>query len=1134
MSDLHEPFSRQMVNSKQALFEMLLDDAFFDADDQHIARRSEEAPPLSFAQQRLWFFEQNHRDSAAYHIPCILDLSGPLNQEILQQSIDVLVDRHTQLRTYFPIVNGIPVQQVYNSLHLEMPMLDLAAQNPWASAETIAQLAQQAAASLALQPFDLAQGPLLRMCTIRLAARRHWMVLIIHHSIFDGWSKDILLHELGCCYESIQAGRQPALPPLPIDYRDFSVWQHRHMSDPQLRSRARRYWAAKLLEAPPSIDLPSFRRRPEVQTFRGATHEIAIDQQLALGVRQLSASLGVTPFVTLLAAFYVLVSRYSGSNDVVLGTPVSGRTHGDTAGLVGFFVNMLAMRATIDPEQSFIDLIRQVDACHRETAEYHDIPFDQVVELVAPPRDLGRSPLFQIAFVFQQPAAQQLEVGALTGAWRRLPLPIAKFDLTLEIVDLGERYTCYFEYTTDLFEPSQAEQWGRHWIWLLRQLLAPSLAPLGSIGILDADDQHTILHQWNKTQAALPPGSILDRFAAYVAATPEAPAIISDGGTISYAELDRNANQVAQALRACGIGSELLIGVYLDHSPAAIICLLGIWKAGAAYLPLDQAMPLARLHTIIDTARPAIILTNQERAADLAEVPSPHMVYHSASVGQQPSEPPECAIDPLQLAYVIFTSGSTGQPKGVMLGHRGLLNLATAVVSALGITPQSRMLQFASLNFDASIWEIALMLGNGGSLCVVPRQQLLPGAGLIETITTYGVTHLTVPPSVLEVIDPSQLPAGRVVVSAGEALSAATATRWAGQHTIINAYGPTETTVCATLTDYKPHLPISIGRPMTNTQIYILDRSLQPVPIGVAGELYIGGLGLARGYVQRADLTAERFLPNPFVGQHPDASSAAAGESRIYRTGDLARYLPDGMVEFLGRVDQQVKIRGYRIEIGEIEAVINQHPMIQIAAVSPYRRSSGDLGLCAFVVLMSSADTQAALAAALRSHVRSYIPEYMVPSRWVIVPTLPVNTSGKIDRQALARMHEQEAQPIAPADDEQPQSHIESVIASIWQALLDIDAVGIHDNFFDMGGHSLLALQVQQQLSQALERPIDLLQLFRHPTIHGLAHALGTMESPQAPLETCTPSSAAPQRSAAQDRMRQQLERRKLRRTSSQ
>jgi len=817
--------------------------------------------------------------------------------------------------------------------------------------------------------------------------------------------------------------------------------------------------------------------RPAIQAYRGDRECLVFDKGLSEAVRQLSRKEGATDFMTLLAAFQTLLYRYSGQDDVVVGTPIAGRNRVEIEQLIGLFVNTLALRTDLSGNPTFRELLARVRETTIGAYAHQDLPFEKLVDELNPERNLGHAPLFQVMFVLQNAPRETFHIPGLRVSAEAVENNTAKFDLTLAMTADEQELSAVLEYNTDLFERGTIQRMLGQFQRLLEGIAADPDQRIDRLPLLTEAQRQQMLVEWNDTRMDYPSDRCAhELFEEQVEQSPEAVALAFGDQRLSYSELNRRSNQLARYLRTIGVGPEVLVGLHLGRGVEMIVGLLGVWKAGGAYLPLDPAYPADRLAFMIDDAGLQLILTEESRAGGLAGHSARTVCLDSqwGAIGEEQEENLSTAVAPDHLAYVIYTSGSTGRPKGVQLAHRGLVNVSGQYVRLLGINRQSRILQFSSLNFDASVSEIVMALCSGGTLCLAEKDELLAGPQLLEKLRRLGITHLTIPPSSLAALPYGELPALRVMCVAGEACPAELVSRWGLGRRLLNLYGPTETTIWATWYECGAESgPPPIGRPIGNIRVYVLDRNGQVAPVGVPGELHLGGVGLARGYLNRPELTAEKFIASPIPG---------ALDARLYRTGDLVRYRPDGNLEYLGRLDHQVKIRGFRIELGEIESCLRRHPAIQDAVLVAREDSPGDKRLVAYLVANGE---EMPATADLRSYLKQDLPEFMVPSTFITLKAMPLMPSGKVDRRALPAPDA--GRPELEHAYTAPRTQVEVMLAKIWAEMLGLEQVGIHDNFFELGGNSLLAARVVDRVQKIMRKPVPLAIIFRAPTIAELA-----------------------------------------------
>jgi amino acid adenylation domain-containing protein len=1062
-----------------------------------VAPRGKEVP-LSFAQERLWVLDQITPGSISYTLPNPIRLKGALDVVALEKALAEVVRRHEALRTTFTSREGRPLQVIEPPPLIPLPVVDLSGL-PQAEREAEA---RRHVRELARQPWDLARGPLFRIRLVRLGTEDHLLALVMHHIITDGWSMAVFAQELSQLYGAFRQGQESPLAELPLQYADFALWQRQWLQGAVLDEQLA-YWKGKLAGAP-ALELPTDRPRPAVQRSSAARQPFAVPAEVVQRLQALSGHEGATLFMTLLAGFQVLLSRYSGQQDISVGTPVANRNRAEFERLIGFFANTLVIRTDLSGRPSFRELLGRVREGCLGAYDHEDMPFERLVAELQPQRDLSRQPLFQVLFVLQQAPRQAVTMPGLTLGLRLGELENINFDLTLQLTESPRGLQGSLYYNTDLFDPATAERMAGHLQVLLERVADQPDAPLATISLLSEAEREQVLRQWNATDADIPrERCIHELFEEQADAAPDRPAVVFEDRVLTYGELERRANQLAHRLRALGVGPEVPVGLCLERSPEAIVGLLGILKAGGAYVPLDPAYPRERLDLMLRETGAPVLLTKAPVGPAFQPDVGLSLQLESrtdgdddpAALARAPATRPTSGVRPENLAYIIFTSGSTGTPKGVLVPHRGLVNLVTAHVPVFQVGPDSRVLQMIALCFDASVAEIFRTLVSGATLCQARKEDVLPGPGLARLLREQAISVVTMVPSVLGTLPAGEeLPALRTLNVGGEACPPELAARWGKGRRLINGYGPTETTIGATLAwDWEPTQKPPLGRPLPNVHCYVLDRRLRPVPVGVPGELYVGGVGVSRGYLNRPGLTAERFVPDPF--------GPAGG--RLYRTGDLVRWLPDGRLEFLGRADQQVKLRGFRIELGEIEAVLGQHPQVAQGVVEVRGEGGGQR----LVGYLTAREAPGPTAGELRDFLRRRLPDYMVPAAFVTMPALPLTANGKVDRKALPAPAAAQA---ATADHVAPGTETERLLAEIWARVLRVERVGVRDNFFTLGGDSILGIQVIARANQAGLRlsPKD---LFRHQTIAELAE----VAEPAAPDLGSAVRALAEQRPAA-------------------
>ena len=1055
--------------------------------------------PLSYAQERQWFLWQMDPDSSTYHVPMMLHLKGALDIAALQHSFNLLINRHQSLRTTFRLIDEQPAQVIADQQIIHLAVQTLDADIADREAATKAFISQSSG-----KLFDLERGPLLRVELLRIDATEHVLVMTQHHIVSDGASMQVMVNELVECYAAFSQDRQPALPELPIQYADYAIWQ-RHWMEAGERERQLAYWTAQLGGEQPVLALPADRPRPAEQSYRGAQFSVETDQLLGSALLQMAQQHNVTPFMLLLASFQTLLHRYSQQNDIRIGVPSANRNRTETERLIGFFVNTQVLKAEFNEHIRFSEVLQQVRQAALDAQAHQDLPFEQLVSALQPERSLSYSPLFQVLFNHQGTIEDQSAHSLPQLSVDHLPwnTPSAQFDLTLNTSLSEQAFSASISYATDLFEVASIEQLSRHWLALLRAVVIDAEQPVAHLPLLDAREQSQMVDGWNSPVSHNPnPLTVIRLFEQQVHSHSEAVALIVGEQQLTYQQLNRRANQLAHALIARGVGPEVLVGVALERSVDMIVALLGILKAGGAYLPLDPGYPEDRLAYMIEDSGIGLLLTQtavQPRLPIPAGVEALILDAQTNWLAGYAETNPEVATSAEHLAYTIYTSGSTGKPKGVMVAHGALVNFISSMANAPGLGADDRMLSLTTFCFDIFGLEIYLPLTVGARLILAETGVNLDPAALLNVVASQGISALQATPSTWRMLlDHPECNAlqGCKLLCGGEALSDELATRMlAVSDQLWNLYGPTETTIWSAIHRLDAQHPEPwLGRAIDNTTFYILDADLQPAPIGVAGELLIGGNGLARGYLQRPDLSAERFVPDPF----------GPPGARLYRTGDRCRYRRDGVIEYLGRLDHQVKIRGFRIEPGEIESRLHAQSPIRAAAVLVQRAASGEQ-LVAYIVLVEPMEDAAghnALREQIRSALRKDLPDYMVPAQLMFLDQLPLTPNGKLDRKALPLPDASQSQGIYVA----PQTDVQQRIANIWQDVLKLEQVGISANFFDLGGDSIISIQlVSRARQQGIEfSPKD---LFQHQTIEQLASVarVETSETDKLPAQDQQP-----------------------------
>jgi amino acid adenylation domain-containing protein len=1030
-------------------------------------------PPLSFAQERLWFMEQYAPGTTAYSIPTILDLEGDLDHEALHHAFTAVVERHETLRMDFPPTpEGQPTVRIRSAAEVSWQRVDVSGEvDP--DAQALELLAAEGA-----RPFDVASGPLVRTLLVRVRPEHHLLLVVVHHIVSDGWSTNLLAEELVSCYQAARRGQAPDLPELPVQYGDLALWQRQQL-DGAVRDQHLSFWRDQLAGVQP-LELPADHPRPPVQTFDGASYEFRGDLDLLEGLDQLGRAQGTTLYMTLLAAFQTLLARYSGQSEFAVGSPIAGRDKPETERLIGMFVNMLTLKASVDGDPTFAELLARTRATVLDAFSHQDLPFEQLVNELQLPRDVSRTPLFQAVFSLHNFEIHRFSTGdeegrQLSVGWYPLPIASTRWDLQLQAVSLADGLRFTFTYNTALFTEATIERLARHLLVLLHSVVAAPGARLSELTLMDEAEQQLVLSEWNATDGQFPSDSTLSALIeAQVARTPDATAVAFEGETVTFAELDRRANQVAGRLRGLGVGPETLVGVCAERSLELVVGLLGVLKSGAAYVPLDPEYPADRLAFMVADSAAPVLLTQRKLAAALPPTDARVLVLDDeaewddhgvrATQAGEPSDPLPQQAQPHHAAYVIYTSGSTGRPKGVPNTHRGIVNRLDWMQKAYGLGADDVVLQKTPASFDVSVWEFFWPLVTGARLVLARPGGHKDPAYLRDIIVAEGVTTAHFVPSMLAVFLPEGVEGClslRRVICSGEELPVAVARdflRRLPACELHNLYGPTEAAVDVTSwpcdsAALAEAATVPIGRPIQNMRLYVLDNRSAPVPVGVPGELHIAGVGLARGYLNRPELTAEKFVPNPY------------GEpgSRLYRTGDLARWRADGTLEYLGRIDHQVKLRGLRIELGEIESVLRNQAQVRDAVVIVREDVPGDKRLVAYLLAESETEPD---PAALRTVLKEGLPDYMVPTAFVTLGAFPTTPNGKLDRKALPAPTTTRS---ADRGRVEPSTDTERLVASLWSEVLGVDDVGAEDDFFDLGGHSMLATQVVAKLRQRLK-----------------------------------------------------------------
>ena len=1095
-----------LTNQKRDLLKLLLNKKGINLQTETILPRPNSEPaPLSFGQEQLWFLSQI-QDNTTYNLPLALQISGSLNISVLEQVITEIVRRHEILRTNFQQIEGKNLQVIRPEINISLQVINLDQITAKQQLKNVERLINQETDKI----FNLSEDDLFQSTLYQLNQNSYILLLNMHHIISDGWSIGILLQELSTLYGAYLAGNKSPLPDLQIQYADYAIWQKEKFTS-EIREKQLNYWKQQLADIPPLLELPTDKPRPPIQSFRGGIWEFSINSNLSQKIRTLTQQSDATLFMTMLAAFVILLYRCSGQDDILIGSPMAGRNRQEIQSLIGYFVNTVVLRTKLTGNPNFREILNQVRQVATDAHNYQDIPYNQVVEALNPQRNLSYNPVFQILFDLQHSLTDKLQLPGLTLQPFLGEHSISKFDLSLIIEDRGTELIGAWEYSSDLFTQETISRITENFQTLLNGIVNNPETPINQLPIISAFEQQQILEKWNNTQQDYPESfCIHELFTQQVIKTPDAIAVKFGNQQLTYTQLNQKANQLANYLQNCGVTSEVLVGLYLERSLDILIAILAILKAGGAYLPLDPKYPQTRLTDILNDSQVSIILTQEKLLTSLSSpLPrgeTPLTPYQGkiilldtdlTIISQQNIETPISAIKPDNLAYVIYTSGSTGKPKGVMITHQNIVNHATSIIDKYQINSHDRILQFTTFIFDVAAEEIFPAWLSGATLIICPQEMVTNLIEFSQFLAQESLTVVNLPTPywqewVLEIDRKvSQIPDSlRLVITGSDQVLPEKLALWQKLVTEkrqniqwINAYGLTETTITSTVYQLPVNYQLNtthsvpIGRPIANTEIYILDQNLQPVPIGIPGELHIGGAGLARGYLNRKQLTNEKFISNPI---------SSSKSSRLYKTGDLARYLPDGNIEFLGRIDYQVKIRGFRIELGEIEAVLAQHPLVKSSAVIVREIQPGNKQLVAYVVTEDHSNIQQDL----RSFLKQNLPDYMLPAFFVRLAELPLTPTGKINRRALSALMLELNHEI---DYILPRNPLEQKLAEIWCQVLGLEKVSVEENFFNLGGHSLATIQIISRIRETLKIDLPLQYLFTEPTIAGLTKIINQL-----------------------------------------
>jgi amino acid adenylation domain-containing protein len=1073
-------------HGKELLALLLEEEGFSLSQAPAITPRGDDGPPpLSFAQERLWFLCQFDPKSVYYNIPMALQCTGKLDVAALEKSLTTIWERHEVLRAVFQNVDGHPMQRILPADPIFLPFVDLRHLPPGEREDRKQQLIMEEAQ----RPFDLEEGPLMRARLLCLNKEEHILLMTVHHIVADGISYGVLMRELQALYAAFIRDEPSPLPDLPFQFADFAHWQRQWLQG-EVLERKLDYWQQRLKNAPSVLDLPTDHPRPPVQTYWGSRCSRVLSEEMTGALKALSRRLGISLFATLLAAFKTLLYRYTGQKDIVIGSPVANRNYSGVENLVGLFINTLVLRADLSGDPTFEELAAQVSKVILEAYEHQDLPFEKLVEVLQPERNMSHTPFFQVAFNFQNTLIFDLDFPDLHIRLLEQPTGIAKFSLTMDVNEVDGKLLGAVEYNTDLFEAETAKRMLEHFQRLLEGILEDPTQSISVLPLLSEEDQHQILEAWNDTRTDYPRDACVHHlFEAQAKRTPNAVAVSFDDRTLTYRELSQQANQLARYLQKQGIGPSTLVGVCVERTAEMVVGFLGILKSGGAYVPFDPSYPKERLSLMFADAQVPVVLTQQGLLDKLPEHEAKVICLDRdwENIAQEEQTPPVDQATANSLAYVMYTSGSTGRPKGISIPHRAI-NRLVLNTDYVQLEPGDRIAQASNASFDAATFEIWGVLLNGACLVGFGKDLLLSLQDFATQLREQRISALFLTTALLNEIArtvPDALQSVRRVLFGGEAVTP----QWVREvldqgppERLLHVYGPTENT---TFTSWyvvqgvaKDAKTIPIGYPIANTQIYVVDTHLQPVPIGVPGELHIGGDGLAWGYLNRPGLTAEKFIPNPFANSLVGESGAG---SRLYKTGDIVRYLPDGSIEFIGRRDQQVKVHGFRIELSEIEMTLSEHAGIQNAVAMAREDRPGEKQLVAYIVPNGKPPT----FSAMRDFLRQKLPEYMIPTAFVVLEQIPLTPNRKVDRRALPTPEKTRAE--LETSLVAPRNPVEEKLAKIWADMLQRERVGIHDNFFELGGHSLLATRIISQVQEAFQVSLPLRVLFEMPTVADMA-----------------------------------------------
>jgi len=1089
---------------KQKLFEeMLKKKGIHMPKGAVLTRRSQPGPyPLSFSQRRIWFLQQFDIKSAAYNDPTALRIKGPLNIPVLEQTFNEIIRRHQVLRMTFRNQQGQPSQSPHEKSNISISVTSLPEEN----GKSIEDQTREFVNRFSGQPFDLSAEIPIRAALLAIAEDDYALVVNIHHIVMDGWSKGLMLQELMDLYEAFSQGKPSPLKELPVQYTDYVYWHHEWMQGKLYESQLA-YWREKLAGAPPMLEMPTDFPRPGIPSGKGSLEPFSLSQHKLQALNDLARQENATFFMLMMAAYNTLLFRYGGQEDILVGTPIAGRPRLELENLIGLFVNTLVIRTDLSGEPTFKTLLGRVRATALQAYSHQDIPFEKLVEELNPQRNLSIAPLFQVMFQLQNAPMPPARISGLTITPIQIDTGYSQVDLSLTLWEEQGIMKGTFEYNTDLFTPLFIKRMIAHFQALLTGITTDVNQAISLLPMMSQEEKHQLVVAWNDTAADYPQQScIYELFASCVEKYPDEEAVIFAEQRLTYERLNRQANRLAHLLQKMSIGPETLVGICMENSLALIVGIIGILKAGGAYIPMDPAYPDERLMTILKDAQPPALITQTSYANRFGGYQG-EIIFLDVDRDVTAGESVDCTNNckPGNAACIIYTSGSTGEPKGILIDNQNIVNLVYSFIKSYQPGPEDNILPLTSIASASFVGEILPIVTTGGGVVLADKVYFLDMKKLTEILSHHQVTILSTVPSMIARLNAYRWQPGklRLLLSGGEALSAGDIDHLQDSVTIVNGYGLTEATICSTYIiinqhrlDFSTNPVISVGKPIINTQVYILDQHRNPVPIGIPGEIYIGGAGLSRGYLNNPELTAEKFSTF-FYRSHKSY------RTYIFRTGDLGAWLPEGTIKFLGRIDTQVQVHGYRIELADIENHLGLHPDIQDVVVIDSEVAPGDKRLVAYFVTESENGKKRIPPTSnqLRDWLSKYIPDYMIPSIFETVDAIPLNANGKVDIEALPRPSWD--RPELDVDYKAPQTETEKAVSAIWQEFLHLGKIGINDNFFDLGGHSLLLTQVHNRINERMQikKELTIVDLFRYPTIHTLAKYIEEDEKQQQPGE---------------------------------